>query len=247
MIEWKKIIIDDDETNYSVSNIGQIRNDNTDRILKPSLQQGYYHITLTINKKQKNLRVHRLVALAFILNPKNKPYVNHKDGDRKNNKVDNLEWVTPKENIQHAHKTGLVKKTRGRQVIQYSLMGEEMITFNSIAEAAKELNLQGSKIVLCCQKQRMTTGDYQWRYADDPNKDVKPIIDRKGYHKSKRVAQLDDEDNILNIYSSYSEAARAVNGTQSAISRVCSGLNIHHKGYKWKIVDEIVQEEIEEV
>lgn len=244
MSEWRKIIINGEETNYSVSDDGQVKNDITEKILSLTLQQGYQHITITVNKKQKNLRVHRLVAIAFIPNPENKPYVNHIDGDRKNNKVANLEWVTPQENIQHAHDNGLVRKTRARQVIQYSLMGEEMITFISAAEAARELGLHESKIILCCQRQRMTTGDYQWRYADDPNKDVKPITDRMGYHKSKKVAQLDDNDNILNIYSSYSEAARAVNGTQSAISRVCSGLNVHHKGYKWKIVEEIVQEEI---
>lgn len=244
MIEWKKIIINGEETQYSVSNEGQVRNDNTNYLLSLTLSQGYRHVGLTINQKPKNCRVHRLVAEAFIPNPENKPYVNHIDGNRQNNNVNNLEWVTPQENIAHAHQTGLVKKTKGRPVIQYSLNGEEMITFVSAAEAERQLNILQSKITLCCQRKRLTSGDYQWRYADDPVKDVKPIIDRKGYHKSKKVAQLDDDDNILNIYSSYSEAARAVQGEQSAISRVCSGVNIHHKGYKWKIVEEIVQEEI---
>ena len=60
----------------------------------------------------------------------------------------------------------------------------------------------------------------------------------------QQVAQCDEEGKILNIYPSFKEAARAVNGTSSAISRVCSGTNIRHKGYKWKLVEEIVQEDI---
>lgn len=244
MSNWKKIIIDNEVTNYSVSDIGEVRNDLTNTLLKLGLQQGYLHVGLTINKKVKRMRVHRLVAIAFIPNLENKPYVNHIDGNRQNNKVSNLEWCTPSENAQHAVKTGLRKKTTGRAVIQYSLDGKEMLTFVSATEAARELNLQQSKITSCCKRDRITTGDFQWRYADDPNKDdVKPITDRKGYHKAKRVAQLDDNDNILNIYKSFSQAAKAVNGTGSAIANVCNGINIHHKGFKWKIVDDIVQED----
>ena len=169
-----------------------------------SLQQGYLHVGLTINKKVKQMRVHRLVAEAFIPNPENKPYVNHIDGDRKNNHITNLEWVTPAENAQHAVEAGLRKKTRARPVIQYSLDGRELLTFSSATAAARELNLQQSKITSCCKRDRMTTGDFQWRYADDPNKDVQPITDRRSYHPGKKVAQMDDEGNILNIYPSYS-------------------------------------------
>ncbi len=244
MSNWKKIVIDDEITNYSVSDEGEVRNDNNNTLLKLGLQQGYLHVGLSINKKIKRMRVHRLVAIAFIPNPDNKPYVNHKDGNRQNNKVSNLEWNTPSENAQHAVATGLRSKTRGRAVIQYSLAGKEMITFVSATEAARELNLQQSKITLCCLRQRLTTGDFQWRYADDPNKDdIQPIIDRKSYHPGKKVAQLDENENILNIYPSFSQAAAAVNGSGSAIANVCNGKNIHHKGFKWKIVDEIVQED----
>lgn len=242
--QWKKIQIDEQDTNYSISSKGQVRNDITGMMMKQGLQQGYYHITLALGgNKIKRMRVHRLVALAFIPNPENKPYVNHIDGNRQNNNIENLEWTTPAENAQHAVKTGLRRKTTGRPVIQYSLAGEEMITYASATEAARELNLQQSKITECCKRNRMTTGDFQWRYVDDPNKDVQPITDRKAYHPGRRVAQMDDEDNIIAIYPSFSQAAQAVNGSGSAIANVCNGKNIHHKGFKWKIVDEIVQEE----
>lgn len=69
--------------------------------------KGYHQISLSINKKQKSYRVHRLVALTFLENPDNKPQVNHKDGIKSNNLLDNLEWATALENNVHAYDTGL--------------------------------------------------------------------------------------------------------------------------------------------
>lgn len=239
---WKIFYLNDEKTNYEISDRGEVRNYVTGNPISTHLQQGYRICTLLIDNHQKSMRVHRMVALTFIPNPENKPYVNHIDGNRQNNNIENLEWVTPSENSQHAYTAGLRKPSRGRPVVQYSLDGKEMVTFNSATEAARELNLQQSKITSCCTRARETTGDYQWRYLDDPNKDVKPL--KPKYIQGRKVAQKDDEGNVIAIYPSYKEAARAVNGTSSAISRVCSGLNIHHKGYRWEIVEEIVQDEI---
>lgn len=232
---WKKYF----NTNYSISDDGLVRNDLTNRLLSQSTQQDYKHVTLNIDGKQKRMRVHRLVAELFIDNPENKPYVNHKDGNRSNNKVDNLEWVTPSENTQHAVKIGIFKSGVAKPVNQYSLDGMLMMTFESATEAARQTGGSSSKITMCCKRQRETANDYQWRYVDDIQ-DVGKV--QKKFITGKKVAQCDDEDNILQIYNSFKDAARAVNGTSSAISRVCSGLNIHHKGYKWKIVEEIVHD-----
>ena len=95
---WKKIFIDGLETDYSVSTEGIVRKDTTNYILTQSTQQDYKFVTLNVNGKQKRMRVHRLVAEAFIENPDNKPYVNHLNGIRSDNNIVNLEWVTPSEN-----------------------------------------------------------------------------------------------------------------------------------------------------
>ena len=238
---WKKYIFNGVETDYSVSTEGVVRKDTTDYILTQSTQQDYKFVTLNIQGKQKRMRVHRMVAEMFIDNPYNKPYVNHINGNRGDNNVENLEWVTPSENTQHAVATGLFISGRAKAVIQYSLEGKQMATFESASEAARQTGGSQSKITMCCRRQRQTANDYQWRYYDDIQ-DITKI--EKKFITGKKVAQCDEEGNILQIYPSFKQAAEAVNGTSSAISRVCSGMNIRHKGYKWKLVDDIVQEDI---
>ncbi len=237
---WKKIIIDGIETNYSVSDKGEVRNDVRNRLMTLQNQNGYLHCSIRVNKKPKRCRVHRLVAQAFIENPDNKPFVNHIDGNRTNNAVENLEWTTAAENAQHAVDAGLRQHGNNRPVIQYSMSGERMMTFQSITEAAEETGSRANKIVLCCQRKRRSTNDYQWRYADD-KQDVEKI--EKKWFKGKKVAQCDMDGNILHIYDSYSEAARAIGGHNSAISRVCSGELNYYYDYKWKVVDDIVQDD----
>ena len=238
---WKKFYFEGVETDYSVSTEGVVRKDTTDYILSQSSQQDYKFVTLLIAGQQKRMRVHRMVAETFLDNPEKKPYVNHINGNRGDNNVENLEWVTPSENTQHAVETGLFASGRARPVIQYSLDGMQMATFESASEAARQTGGSQSKITMCCRRQRQTANDYQWRYYDDVQ-DVTKI--EKKFITGKKVAQCDENGNILAIFQSFKEAARAVDGTSSAISRVCSGMNIRHKGYKWKLVDDIVQEDI---
>lgn len=100
-VEWK--LIEGFDGIYSVSNYGEVRNNKTGKLMKlRKNEKGYLRTNLTKNGNQKSVRVHRLVAQAFIPNPENKPQVNHIDFDRENNCVNNLEWVTNKENTQYS-------------------------------------------------------------------------------------------------------------------------------------------------
>ena len=111
---WKYIYLHGKLTKYSISNTGEVRNNENGLILAKKIQKGYYFINLTIETnsglhKRMTFSIHRLVANAFIPNPDNKPEVNHMNGNKKCNWVGNLEWVTNKENVDHAIRTGLSK------------------------------------------------------------------------------------------------------------------------------------------
>ena len=94
---------------YKISDLGNVKSTYSNKILKPSADKyGYVRFSATKNKKQKTLRIHRLVAELFIQNPNNLPQVNHKDGNKENNCKTNLEWCTDSENKLHAYVNGLM-------------------------------------------------------------------------------------------------------------------------------------------
>lgn len=104
-------IIPDTEGMYSVSNLGRIRNNATAYVLNPFMtDRGYLQVSIQFTSRSDriSISVHKLVARAFVENPNEKPYVNHKDGNKTNNVALNLEWVTPLENNEHAVKSGLI-------------------------------------------------------------------------------------------------------------------------------------------
>lgn len=100
---------------YFINESGEVFKCNNGKLrkLKQSTQWGYKRVRLVIKGRETSRHVHRLLALAFIPNPENKPEVNHKDGDKSNNILDNLEWVTRAENNKHARELGLNKPLKG--------------------------------------------------------------------------------------------------------------------------------------
>lgn len=239
---WKTIIYNNNATNYSVSENGEVRKNTNNYMMKLQIQQGYYHVTLQIEGKAKRFRVHRLVAEAFIPNPENKPYVNHIDGNRQNNKAENLEWVTPAENTRHAITTGLMLPTRERAVVQFDLDGNKITEYISVSEAARQTNSRIEKICACCQRQREQHNGYQWRYKNECGEKLQKV--KEYITKAKKVAQINPQNNeVIATYDSICQAAKAVGGTQSAITHVIKGdkQTKTHKGYGWKLVEDIVQ------
>ena len=171
MEEWKDI--KGYEGYYQISNFGRVkslpRDVGSDRckkesIMKTSLDKdGYENLVLRKNGKQRHFRVNRLVAEAFLENPNNYPQVNHKDEDKTNNNVNNLEWCSAKYNVNYGSRTEKASKkvicvTTGK-------------IFKSIAEASKYYNLKGNHISACCKGKLKSCGKHPitgeklvWKY-----------------------------------------------------------------------------------
>lgn len=187
---------------YQVSNFGRVKSlDRIDaenhfragQIMKqkmtkgPGRGDGYMRVGLRNGKHQKEYQVHRLVAIAFIPNPKNLPQVNHKDCNPGNNCVfinpdgsvnpekSNLEWCDAKYNINYGDRN---KKTADRlrdrespynwkAVNCFSLSGEFLKRYESVEKAAAETKAQANAISACCKKRKYyyTAGGYKWEYA----------------------------------------------------------------------------------
>ena len=178
---WKPI--KDYEGIYEVSNYGRVKslerviyNSGTknglytihEKIIKQRINKkryGYCELSLHKNGKEKRFKVHRLVAEAFIPNPNNLPEVNHIDGNKENNHILNLEWVTPSENQKHRHKLGN-NKTSQKRVGKFDKDGNLIVKYDSIIEAA---TLEGSPRVSIdnvLQGRRYTLKGFVWKYLD---------------------------------------------------------------------------------
>jgi hypothetical protein len=131
---WKPI---DQFPNYNVSNLGNIKNIITNKLLKIICKDGYCNISLVNDETKKSFKVHRLVALAFIENPENKSDVNHKDKNKINNQVSNLEWMTRKENNIHRCKNLIITTNKNKPIFRIDKNTDEILEkYNSIEDAA---------------------------------------------------------------------------------------------------------------
>ncbi len=171
---WK--IVEGFGNRYEVSDSGLIRNAKTLKHLKQQVNSdGYHHVCLFLEGKKIYRRLNRLVAIAFIPNPENKPEVNHKDGVKSNNNDWNLEWNTRGENQSHAYQTGLktmtphqkrkIREAVSRPVIQHSKKNEFIAEYSSITDAAKATGLNHHTITESCMNRRVSRL-YNWSYKN---------------------------------------------------------------------------------
>ena len=162
---------------YQVSNLGRVRSiDRTanakqstrkikGQVLQQSLSSGYAIVTLSFDGVRKSVRVHRLVAEAFLPNPINKRTVNHIDENKLNNRIENLEWATDRENANHGNRTKKSALGRCKPVEQLSLDGELVNSFDSIKLAAMATDISPQKISATAMGHQKQTHGYKWRYT----------------------------------------------------------------------------------
>lgn len=169
---WKDI--EGYEGLYQVSNMGRVRSLRRNIILKSRIERnGYESVKLTVNNIPKDYSIHRLVAMAFIPNPDNLPQVNHKDENKTNNCMENLEWCTQEYNqnygtinIRKSQKQ-LNHKNKSKIVLQYSLDGTFIKEWESIRDVQRMTGYDSSHISRCCRGKHAYAYGYLWKYKKE--------------------------------------------------------------------------------
>lgn len=156
---WKRL---KDYQNYSVSSLGRVKNAKTNQILKPcKCENGYLYVSLCKDGKRKSFAIHRLVARAFIPNFEEKREVNHLNGDKFDNRVENLEWTTSSENKAHAR--AILGKYKTKKVICIET-GE---VFASAEVAAHFIDRAYCHLNDCLRGRYPTCAGLHWKYVDE--------------------------------------------------------------------------------
>lgn len=250
---WKVI---PEYNKYEISNMGRIKysimNKNK-RITLGSESGGYMKFTLRQNNKHRITNIHRLVALVFLPNLNNKIIVNHINGNRFDNRLENLEWSTHSENSQHAINTNL--HVCRKKIDQYNINGEFIKTWDSMCQAYKTLNLSSYDIKSALQKQKKLAAGFIWKYSNDIHKKNlietkikvenilqitnKNPLSNKYITKRKKIIQINPETNkIIKVWDSISEASFYITGKPN--STIYKSLKDNSKisiGFKWKYAE----------
>ena len=162
---WKDII--NYEGHYQVSNQGRVKSlkQGKERILKArKLPSGYLQVDLYKNGEYKHYTVHRLVAKAFIPNPNNLPDVNHKDEDKTNNNLSNIEWCDRKYNSNYGTRIQRIVEKQSKPVLQYEKSGEFVKEWKSTHDIERNLGYSKGNISSCCNVKRKSAYGFVWRY-----------------------------------------------------------------------------------
>ena len=163
-MEWRKI---EGFPKYSVSDEGMVRNDETGKILKPDIcNGGYLRVTLCKDGKTTRKMLHRLVAEMFIPNKDNKTQVNHIDGNKQNNALFNLEWVTRSENEQHKYRVLKVDQTKYNHHKRKVFCVDTGVVYDGVKEAARAIGVHHSSMTSCLRGRTYTCAGYRWKYAE---------------------------------------------------------------------------------
>ena len=148
---------------YAITEDGQVWSYRRNKYLKQQQARNYLSIELHKDNNRKNYFIHRLVAETYIPNPHNLPEVNHIDENKYNNCVDNLEWVSHKDNMNH----GTQKERASTKCKKRIRCIETDTVYNSTKEAAEALDIKAPNITACLKGRQKTSGKYHWEYVKE--------------------------------------------------------------------------------
>lgn len=284
----KQIILNEQPTQYYITEDGKLYNEDTKRWYQGTISGGYLRYDLMINGKRYSKQAHRLVAETYLPNDNPDLVVNHIDGNKLNNSLENLEWITQGENQKHAYELGLKSKTNGVESriqdtsIDPSIWKQYGKTNYGVSKDGKIKNFKTNNILkgkitkdgyieycLTIKSSKRSILGHRIVYSTYIGElDSEMVINHKDGNKQnncienleqisrsenvkhayyeintchlRKVAKMDLEGNILDVYPSCAEAARQNPGCYSnLISNVCNGKTLTHHGFKWKYIENV--------
>ena len=262
---WKQI--QGYEGLYEISNYGRVKNTASrfhhNKILKALINKStirsskYLKVSLFKNGTLKNYFIHRLVAIAFIPNPNNLPFVNHKDENGKNPCVYNLEWCTSKYNSNYGTSPERIRQQKllganFKEIHQYSLDGEYIATYASQTNAERILGINKNSINNALRGKVSQAGGFLWTYTKEKEEIMRKLntythckyrkhirmtnIDKKKVPiwRCKKIIQLSLDGIEISRFDSLADAERSIGVCYNAISRCLHGKSQSSGGFKWK-------------
>jgi hypothetical protein len=225
-----------DHPAYKISRDGKIYSALTNRYLcQTDRRDGYCRICI----QGKKYYVHNLMAREFFGPPPHTlivPVVNHKDGNKSNNTIENLEWIEFSGNISHAHENDLIP-AKLPPVIRYDLEGKEIARYKNVATAAREVDKKHSSILAACHKKDRvnTIADSIWRFQTDPLKpgEIKDIKPGK-----RPIVQYGSDGKKISEYRSITDAFRSTGVDVGSIVRACQNKSTYPGGFQWRYREE---------
>lgn len=207
-----------DFPSYMINRSGDILSTLTNKVLKPAKHKsGYVLVSLRKEGKSYTQKLHRLIAKAFIPNPENKPFIDHINGIRDDNRIENLRWCTNQENVSFplavennrkarigipqskntiAKRTEVFQEKYGKKIAQYSIDGELIGTYKSINEAARVYKIKPTTISLCCQGINQNAGGFIWRfYTITPCEKIDVV---KSLHHNRKLCMNCGNSQLIN-------------------------------------------------
>ena len=225
---WKSITLN--ECNLDVSNYGNVRFSKNHKKKSFHLNKyGYPTIRIQKDRKIYTYRIHRLVAQLFIENPYPEKFdcINHKDENRQNNFVENLEWCDRNYNNNYGSHNEKIAKSKSKPIIQYDLNGNIVREWESASVAARTLGCAQSGINWCCLRKpkHNTCIGFIWRFADD--KDTR-------YKNGKSIIKYDCNANFIEEYINITSAAKENKICITSITNCAKGRSKTAGGFKWE-------------
>ena len=230
--------IKDYEGKYYITPQGDVVNAKG-KTLAPTINKktGYKTVSLWRNNIGSSKTIHRLVALTYLTNPNNLPEVNHIDGNKLNNHVDNLEWVTRSENMIHAYAIGLAKPTKLLDTSTYGPLLERFLLGESMTALATEHPASLTRVTINLRKLAKDRGVHEKFEAQ--LKEQKRIRNTQANAtKKQEVAQYTLDGELVAVHTSLTSASKALGkSTTGPISNAVRGIAKTAYGFKWELVD----------